>query len=303
MKTISFHLFLLLNNSCLECFCYTHQKIIPRVYKKLTSTLLMSNVSNANRVAKKTIAENSSKSHHFHCYLLRSCDPKHPYKTYIGFTVNPYIRLRQHNGILKSGGARRTKRSGRPWEFVAIVRGFPDKTTALQFEWAFQHPGRSLAVRDALGDQEAAKLGRKRGVPGKLALLKAMVNECENFLPFSLTVYFLNKSKENEFLATKYSKEHDGSCHRPTICVDSLEEMPFWVKPSRRKGGSKGTSKSVASPTTQLAADQSRCSLCQFPAAEEETPIFCSGCSKMYHEFCLGELLSGKVIKNAATEW
>ena len=29
----------------------------------------------------------SSISSHFHCYLLRSLDPKHPVKTYVGFTV------------------------------------------------------------------------------------------------------------------------------------------------------------------------------------------------------------------------
>ena len=103
-----------------------------------SSTTASTTTKIASATRTRTTSGSNNKSSHFHCYLLRSCDPKHPYKTYIGFTVNPYNRIRQHNGILKAGGARRTKRSGRPWEFVAIVHGFPDKITALQFEWAFQ---------------------------------------------------------------------------------------------------------------------------------------------------------------------
>lgn len=32
----------------------------------------------------------------FHCYLLLSQDPKHKRSTYIGFTVHPTRRRRQH---------------------------------------------------------------------------------------------------------------------------------------------------------------------------------------------------------------
>lgn len=70
----------------------------------------------------------------FACYLLRSLHPKHPYSTYIGFTVNPYRRLRQHNGEI-ANGAKRTKRK-RPWKMVALIYGFTTKVAALQFEWA-----------------------------------------------------------------------------------------------------------------------------------------------------------------------
>jgi len=49
----------------------------------------------------------------FGCYLLTSQATGAANYTYIGFTVNPPRRIRQHNGEIK-GGAHRTKRN-RPW--------------------------------------------------------------------------------------------------------------------------------------------------------------------------------------------
>lgn len=83
------------------------------------------------------------------CYLLRTLDPAARGRTYIGFTVDPQRRLRQHNGEVK-GGARKTSRS-RPWEMLGFVHGFRDKVSALKFEWAWQHPTVSLAVRNHIG--------------------------------------------------------------------------------------------------------------------------------------------------------
>lgn len=79
------------------------------------------------------------------CYLLRSLSS--PRSTYIGFTTDPLKRLRQHNGEL-CAGARRTH-ARRPWEMVAVVVGFPTHVSALQFEWAWQHPRASRVARDA----------------------------------------------------------------------------------------------------------------------------------------------------------
>ncbi|KAG2285890.1 hypothetical protein Bca52824_045494 [Brassica carinata] len=81
------------------------------------------------------------------CYILTSLSPRHKGHTYIGFTVNPKRRIRQHNGEITSG-AYRTKKK-RPWEMVLCIYGFPTKVSALQFEWAWQHPRESLAVREA----------------------------------------------------------------------------------------------------------------------------------------------------------
>ena len=105
------------------------------------------------------------------CYLLRSCDPQHARSAYVGFTVNPPRRIRQHNGELRNGGAWRTRRC-RPWEFVCVVNGFPSRTAALQFEWAWQHPRRSRLVRDAARD--VIGRGRGHGVAGVAPHLRVL---------------------------------------------------------------------------------------------------------------------------------
>jgi structure-specific endonuclease subunit SLX1 len=75
------------------------------------------------------------------CYMLVSTDGK---KTYVGATVDPNRRLRQHNGELV-GGARATK--GRVWTRKFLVGGFADEVAALRFEWRWKY-----LTRQAPGD-------------------------------------------------------------------------------------------------------------------------------------------------------
>lgn len=74
------------------------------------------------------------------CYFLATSDGQTS-KTYIGITPDLDRRLRQHNG-LQSGGAKAT--SGRTWERICHVKGFPDHTAALQFEWRWKQISRRL---------------------------------------------------------------------------------------------------------------------------------------------------------------
>jgi len=72
-------------------------------------------------------------------------------KTYVGATINPDRRLRQHNGEI-SGGARATH--GRKWKRVFLVSGFADERAALRFEWRWKYltrqaPGESFLERRA----------------------------------------------------------------------------------------------------------------------------------------------------------
>ncbi|KAF8068169.1 Ethe1 [Scenedesmus sp. PABB004] len=116
------------------------------------------------------------------CYLLHSLDPAVRVKTYIGFTVDPQRRLRQHNGEIVNG-AWRTRR-GRPWEMVLVVYGFPTQVQALQFEWAWQHPAKSRAARGAFA---ALKPHQRTGLRGKVRLLAGMLTAAPwSFYPLTL---------------------------------------------------------------------------------------------------------------------
>lgn len=98
------------------------------------------------------------------CYLLVSVSSQRYSKnrTYIGFTLDPSRRIRQHNGEIIAG-ARRTSRH-RPWEMVAVVHGFASKTQGLQFEWAWQNPEKCIPLkwqRDHPGAKQIPAKGRK----------------------------------------------------------------------------------------------------------------------------------------------
>ncbi|KTW29774.1 hypothetical protein T552_00981 [Pneumocystis carinii B80] len=75
------------------------------------------------------------------CYLLKSETTR---GTYVGSSSNPYNRLRQHNGEIVSG-AQKTVR-GRPWNIICLIYGFPSVVSALQFEWAWQNPYKTVKI-------------------------------------------------------------------------------------------------------------------------------------------------------------
>jgi len=84
------------------------------------------------------------------CYLLISQDNK---RTYVGATIDPDRRLRQHNGLLV-GGASATK--GHVWRRVCCVEGFPSEGAALQFEWRWKNITKSMKQRVALERRKEA---------------------------------------------------------------------------------------------------------------------------------------------------
>tara|TARA_B110001450_G_scaffold233620_1_gene237056 strand:+ start:4319 stop:4768 length:450 start_codon:yes stop_codon:yes gene_type:complete len=55
--------------------------------------------------------------------------------SYIGATVNPTKRLKQHCGV-HAGGARRTR--GRLWTYKCVLSGFRTWKEALMCEWSFK---------------------------------------------------------------------------------------------------------------------------------------------------------------------
>ena len=132
------------------------------------------------------------------CYLLASYNNVHRDCTYIGFTVNPRRRLRQHNGELVAGAWFTKKR--RPWQMMVCVYGFPSKVAALQFEWAWQHPLKSklLAHRRP---QFQGKIGRPHMLKAKFAILHEMLN-CRPWFNFHLTVHMFHQERYEDIMGT-----------------------------------------------------------------------------------------------------
>ena len=69
--------------------------------------------------------------------------------TYVGATVDLDHRLRQHNKEIK-GGAHATSikvQQGESWTRVCHVKGFPNWSSALQFEWRWKQISRKLPIK------------------------------------------------------------------------------------------------------------------------------------------------------------
>ncbi|KAL9247181.1 hypothetical protein vseg_020639 [Gypsophila vaccaria] len=153
----------------------------------------------------------------FGCYLLTSLSPRHKGHTYIGFTVNPKRRIRQHNGEITSG-ASKTKRK-RPWEMVLCIHGFPTNVSALQFEWAWQHPKDSVAVRET-----AATFKTLGGLTNKIKLALTMLT-LPSWQSLDLTV---------SIFSTNYMKYTAGCPTLPRqmkLHFSSLDDLPCYSDP------------------------------------------------------------------------
>ena len=145
------------------------------------------------------------------CYLLISeNETAPPGRSYIGFTVNPARRIRQHNGDLSCGGARKTKLL-RPWRMVCIVHGFRSHVQGLQFEWGWQHPLLFRSVRTAVmaANIKGCKLsarGRQREmrIDTNLQVLVAMLSSVPwSRMPLFVTFFDPNMySKFTNFPST-----------------------------------------------------------------------------------------------------
>lgn len=84
----------------------------------------------------------------FFVYLLLSTN----HNTYVGATIDVNRRLRQHNGEIKGGAKATTSKvsKGEIWRRICYVSGFPDWSSALQFEWRWKQISRKIKQKKPL---------------------------------------------------------------------------------------------------------------------------------------------------------
>ena len=124
-------------------------------------------------------------------YLLVSSDDC----TYVGATVDLERRLRQHNKEIKGGafatGAKVLK--GEIWCRAAYVSGFPNWTTALQFEWRWKQLSRKY-IKD-----KSSPLHRRMKALKDLLALKRPTSKAIPYTEWSLCpeIHFESEEVEN----------------------------------------------------------------------------------------------------------
>ncbi|RDD37819.1 Structure-specific endonuclease subunit SLX1-like protein [Trichoplax sp. H2] len=146
--------------------------------------------------------ENDDSYYNFYgCYLLTSTNPKYKGWTYIGFTVDPNKRIKQHNGGRRFGGAKRTSGKG-PWIMVLVVHGFPNEIVALQFEWAWQNPKNGRRLRHLSG-----KKASESGLEFRFRILTEMLR-CQPWCSLPLIIRWLEPQYEIQFPVSQQAPQH-----------------------------------------------------------------------------------------------
>jgi predicted GIY-YIG superfamily endonuclease len=77
----------------------------------------------------------------YYCYIVKQVNGNRDL-TYVGYTVNPSRRIRQHSSIIK-GGAIYTTKYKCPWEFLVVMTcPYWNNVKSMQTEWLIKHPTR-----------------------------------------------------------------------------------------------------------------------------------------------------------------
>lgn len=218
----------------------------------------------------------------FGCYLLCSTNPKYKGRTYIGFTVNPNRRIKQHNAGYDKGGAKRTSGKG-PWDMVLIIHGFPNEISALRFEWAWQNPERSIRLKHLVPKTKSASFLFKFNVVCEMLRIGPWCR-----LP--LTIRWLKQEYEQTFNLNKLPPPHMPIQYGPVTIVD-INKNKCSKSSQQQTTKSKPLSKSNSLNLIMNTAYDS-CYLCKLKFSQEDNinkTLKCIKCQQESHVLCLSK--------------
>ena len=202
--------------------------------------------------------------HFFGVYLLYCMNSKYKGRTYIGYTIDPRRRLKEHNAGKEHKGAWKTSNKG-PWNMVLIVHGFPNMISALRFEWAWQHPHVSRRLKHV-----PKKKSRQNVFQFCLVVLSEML-KVGPWCRLPLTIRWL----DYEFFE-EYSSYISAPLHMPRCCGKVFSQK---IKKTPNNG-----------VVNRMEIDKALifCSICTLPLKETES-VSCikPNCLLVAHLICL----------------
>ncbi|XP_062919479.1 structure-specific endonuclease subunit SLX1 [Mobula hypostoma] len=206
------------------------------------------------------------RGHFYGVYLLLCRNPKFQGRVYIGFTVNPQRRVRQHNAGKRHGGAWRTSGRG-PWDMVLIVHGFPSAVAALKFEWSWQHPSRCRQLAGVRGRSRA-----EGSYPFHLRLLWELLR-CPRWGRFPLTLRWIHQQHRQEW--------PPGSAPPPHVAL-AFGEVG---------GGPAEEGSETETGMEMWTGTGGECSVCGKPLTEDGVLVSCvhPWCTARSHIICLAQ--------------
>ncbi|OQV21121.1 Structure-specific endonuclease subunit slx1 [Hypsibius exemplaris] len=223
----------------------------------------------------------------FHgCYLLRSNSENKYYRgrTYIGYTVDPNRRQKQHNRGRKFGGACRTNNRG-PWQVVVIVYGFMTNIAALQFEWAWQHPDESRRLRHS-----TKKTKKENALAYRLRVMAEMLS-VDPWRRQALTVQWLSVEFQIDFPTNLQPPSH------MTVLSGAVKtrKVTAPVTPAGKDTGRAVKTFPESTADVAIVAEDIvlSCGVCK-ASVEKSEQVTClvSSCSTRFHLICLAKIFS-----------
>ena len=78
----------------------------------------------------------------YYCYIVKQVEGTRDL-TYVGYTVKPERRIRQHCSEIRGGSVYTTSKNRGPWEFLVVMYSpIWNNIRAMQNEWLIKHPTR-----------------------------------------------------------------------------------------------------------------------------------------------------------------